>query len=151
MKEEKSLPMAISLLNDFLVTHNYRRTPERLAILERIYEIEGHFDAELLYETMKQRYRVSKATVYNALELFVSLGLIVQHRFQGNTAQYEKSMGSQMHHHSICTHCGKVKEFSDKKIRKAIQARNFATFTGTHYALYIYGICRKCSKAKHNP
>lgn len=145
MKEESSLHLAMNFFTDYLVKNKHRKTPERFAILEKIYATEGHFDAESLYESMKDHYRVSLATIYNTLELFLEIGLIVQHRFGGPTAQYEKTIGS-MHHHSVCTICGKIKEFTDKKIRTAIQARKFANFESTHYSLYIYGVCKKCRK-----
>ena len=144
MKEENA--SAHSIFKEFLATHQHRKTPERFAILEKIYTLEGHFDAETLYESMQQEYRVSLATVYNTLDLLLEAGLVIKHQFDGLSAQYEKSLGANIHNHAVCTVCGKVKEFTDKKMRKAIQSKEFANFKSTHYSLYVYGVCKKCSK-----
>lgn len=144
MKEE-NVP-AINIFKDYLAKHKHRKTPERFAILEKIYAFEGHFDAETLFESMQNEYRVSLATVYNTLDLLLESGLVIKHQFDGLSAQYEKALGSNIHNHSVCIVCGKVKEFTDKKIRKAIQSKEFANFQSTHYSLYIYGVCKKCSK-----
>jgi Fur family ferric uptake transcriptional regulator len=144
MKEENL--SAINIFKEFLVKHKHRKTRERFAILEKIYAFEGHFNAEILYESMQNEYRVSLATVYNTLDLLLEAGLVIKHQFDGLSAQYEKALGSNIHNHSVCIVCGKVKEFTDKKIKKAIQSKEFANFQSTHYSLYIYGVCKKCSK-----
>lgn len=145
MKEEYSFDTVKDIFTKYLEDHKNRKTPERFAILEQIYAYEGHFNAEDLFNTMQEDYRVSLATVYNTLELLLKCQLIIKHQFGGQLAQYEKSFGvSSIHHHLICTRCGAVKEFSDKKIRTAIQNKKFAQFNTTHYSLYLYGCCKKC-------
>lgn len=144
MKEDYSLDNVKDTFTQFLVSGKHRKTPERYAILEHIYLHEGHFNAEFLYNAMQKDYRVSLATVYNTLELLLECRLIVKHQFGEQIAQYEKTFGNMVHNHLVCTRCGNVKEFSDKKIREAVQSKKFVHFEPTHYSLYLYGLCSKC-------
>ena len=148
MKEEYSFEGIKEVFTDYLKKKQHRKTPERFAILEHIYLHEGHFDAEILYNAMQKEYRVSLATIYNTLDILLDCSLIVKHPFIGQTAQFEKTFGNTIHHHLVCSKCGTVKEFADKKIRTTIQSKNFSTFEITHYSLYIYGICNKCKSIK---
>jgi len=144
VKDDFSYESVKDIFTAFLKKKKMRKTPERYAILEKIYQTEMHFDAETLCNVMQNEYRVSLATVYNTIELLLDCSLIVKHPFGGQTAKFEKTFGKQTHHHLICSKCGAVKEFTDKKIRTMLKTKTFTTFETTHYSLYIYGICNKC-------
>jgi Fur family transcriptional regulator, ferric uptake regulator len=136
----------LSIFSTHLENNSYRKTPERFAILEEIYRRDDHFDAEALYIHMKnQNYRVSRATVYNTLELLVTCDLVKKHQFGKNLAQYEKSYGYKQHDHVICVDCSKVVEFCDPRVQ---QIKNMVgellNFEITHHALNLYGICGNC-------
>lgn len=146
MKEDNSIAEITGIFTEFLKNNRHRKTPERFAILERIYSYTGHFNADVLYNSMKENYRVSLATIYNTLDLLVEAKLIIKHQLGGQFAQYEKTFGNNTHHHLICTNCGKVKEFADKQIRVAIQSKQFAHFEMSHYSLYLFGFCGKCKE-----
>jgi len=150
MKEEVSYESIRELFTEYLKQHKHRKTPERYAILEKIYSYEGHFNADILFNIMTTEYRVSLATIYNTLDLLIDCKLVIKHQLGGQFAQYEKTFGNSTHHHLICTRCGKVKEFSDNQLRLSIQNRKFAHFQTSHYSLYMYGLCQKCKVALKN-
>jgi len=130
----------------YLLKNKQRKTPERFAILEEIYKRDDHFDAETLYQHLKEKeYNVSRATVYNTLDLLESCELVTKHQFGNNaTHQYEKAYRYKQHDHMICVNCGQVLEFCDPRIQQ-IQSKigDLLNFEISHHSLVLYGICQK--------
>ncbi len=148
-KKDSSIQEVMNIFSAYLEKNSFRKTPERFAILEEIYHRNDHFDAEALYIHMKtQNYRVSRATVYNTLELLVNCDLIKKHQFGKNLAQYEKSYGYKQHDHLICVDCGKVLEFCDPRVQQIKSMMGeLLHFKITHHSLNLYGQCQgACDK-----
>ena len=133
------------ILDGYLEMNNHRKTPERYAILKAVYSIDGHFTLDELGAKLAEEYRfpVSRATLYNTLNLFMELRLVIRHRFQGTT-KYEACYADNNHCHQICTVCGKVTEVKSPEITEAIEAMHLKRFRKDGYSLYIYGICSSC-------
>lgn len=133
------------ILDSFLEMNNHRKTPERYAILRAIYDTNGHFTLDELGDKMTKVYKfpVSRATLYNTLNLFMELRLVIRHRFQGTT-KYEACYDNNSHCHQMCTVCGKVTEVRASEIADAINELHLKRFRKDGFTLYIYGICSTC-------
>ncbi|MBR5335483.1 MAG: transcriptional repressor [Bacteroidaceae bacterium] len=131
--------------SDYLRSNKLRSTPERHAILNAIYTMEGSFDIETLLSHMEknEKFHVSRATVYNTIALLINANLVIHHQFAGES-RYEKCFGRELSY-AICTNCKKVTEIKNIKIKDNI-SNNIKKLTLTHYSLYVYGLCSKCMR-----
>ena len=144
-KKSSVLAHVEGIPNSYLEMNNHRKTPERYAILRAVYSMEGHFSLEELGDKLTEEYKfpVSRATLYNTLNLFMELRLVIRHRFQGAT-KYEACYDDNSHCHQICTVCGRVTEVRSPEITAAIDQMRLKRFRKDGYTLYIYGICSTC-------
>ena len=149
-QKELNIATIKDVLKQYLQDKGFRNTPERYTILEEIYNMEHHFNVDDLYLLMMQKkYHVSKATIYNTIEIFLDAGLFRKHQFGEKTqssSSYEKSYFDKQHDHLVIyksdtdKEIEEIIEFCDPRIQgiKESIEKAFGVSIDTH-SLYFYG------------
>lgn len=133
------------ILDNYLESNHHRKTPERYAILDAVYSLKGHFTLDDLGALLeKKHFRVSRATLYNTMHLFIELRLVMRHSLVSGV-KYEACYSSKDNHiHQVCTVCGVVTEIYAPAVTEAVNETKLTRFRKDTYALYIYGVCSSC-------
>ena len=151
---QEDIHIAKRLLEEYIESKKLRMIPKRFSILECVYLYEEiHFRVDALYECMqKHGCKVSRATLYNTMDLLQDAKLVVKHQFLLGVAVYEKAVNKKYHHHYMCTKCGRIQDLRDDGvISTAIQTKRIAKFKQTRFSLCIYGLCSACAKSTPVP
>lgn len=121
-------------------------TPQRERVLEVVLRTDGHFGAEELCRRLGfGEDRVSRATVYRALDLLVAAGVVQKMRFGEDYYRFERTSVGRHHDHLVCGRCGRVIEFFNAKIEDLQNdICKEVSFTPAGHSLVIFGLCKNC-------
>ncbi len=127
----------------YLKSGKHRVTPERFEVLDAALNQDGHFGADDLYVAMKtKKSNISRATVYNTLDLLQQCGILARRNFGDNISRFEANINRKNHDHLICTNCGAIKEFSSSKIQEIVDEIGLELgFEPSDYSFNIFGKC----------
>ena len=91
-----------------LKEHDFRLTPQRLAILKVLAVSEGHPTVERIYETVRADFpTTSIATIYKTVNLLKQLNEVLELGFPDGSNRYDGNK-PYPHPHVICTKCKKI-------------------------------------------
>ena len=138
----------IDILREYIRSQGMRRTPERELILREVFALHEHFDVEELHERLRQvGHKVSKASIYRSLRLFLDCVLIREVDFREGHWHYEHIYGHSHHYHLRCLSCGEMVEFDDPvlaPVEEQLSQKYGYHVVGSH--LEVKGYCQECRK-----
>ncbi len=144
-KIEQRLTQMLSKLK----AHDFRLTPQRLAVLKVLAASEGHPTVERIYETVRAEFpTTSIATIYKTVNLLKQLNEVLELGFPDGSNRYDGNK-PYPHPHVICTRCkqiidpdlGSLKDLT----KEVIQETGFQILT---HRVDFFGICRDCQSRK---
>lgn len=141
---------------EYLQSRGQRVTPQRMQLLDQIFQRHDHFDADELIATVGQAgdSKISRATVYRTLSELVEAGLLREMNLSGRKV-YEHDYGYPQHDHLHCKKCDKLIEFASDELvalREAVAREHGFRVTG--HRLIITGVCAECAQKqnrRHSP
>lgn len=127
----------------FLNEKKLRKTPERFAILRKALEMNSHFEVDALHAAIEgDGYHVSRATVYNTVELLEDAGILRKLSLGHSTAVYELHRDN--HIHLMCRRCGKIWETESPQITASLMRLRSESFMPESSEVTVYGLCSEC-------
>jgi Fur family transcriptional regulator, peroxide stress response regulator len=124
----------------------FKRTPQRLAILEYLEGNTAHPSAEDIFRAVSKRYEsMSFATVYNTLNTLTKSGELRELMIDPERKRYDPD--TSRHHHLLCVLCSKVVDIPETiKVELPNDLTEQFTLLGTH--VQFYGHCAPCKKKR---
>jgi Fur family peroxide stress response transcriptional regulator len=138
----------ISKLRQKGAVQGFKRTPQRLAILEYLDGNTAHPSAETIYHAVSKKYRsMSFATVYNTLNKLVAAGALRDLTIDPERRRYDPN--TELHHHLLCLGCRKVVDIPEQ-ITVAAPPGLEDAFTVVGHHIEFYGYCAPCGRKKRS-
>ena len=142
---EQRLNQMLSKLKE----HDFRLTPQRLAVLKVLAVSEGHPTVERIYETVRAEFpTTSIATIYKTVNLLKQLNEVLELGFPDGSNRYDGNK-PYPHPHVICTKCKKIIDpnlGSLKDLTKEVVKET--GFQILNHRVDFFGPCRDCQSHK---
>jgi Fur family transcriptional regulator, ferric uptake regulator len=129
----------------------YRSSGPRTAVVDALADVGCGVTAREIGNLLDSRGdRVGVASIYRALELLESEGLVQRFEVGDSASRYEPALPSgEHHHHIVCERCGEVTAFEDEALERAINrlARRVEYSIDGH-DVTLTGMCPDCSGSR---
>lgn len=134
--------MSTEEIRNRLTDRGLKVTPQRMAILEAIYNLKNHPTAENIIDYIKKMYpNVATGTVYKVLGVLVENRLIKKVTTEKDAMRYDGIMES--HHHLYCQDTELIKDYFDEELdellQKYFEKKNLPGFKIDNIILQIKG------------
>lgn len=121
--------------------HQIKPSVHRIMIYEYLMTKRNHPTVEQIFLHLRQDFpTISKATIYNTLNLFVEAGLVRNIKIEDKEIRYDSNIEN--HGHFKCEACGIVYDF--KVEIDALSVDDLGAFLIKNKDVYFKGLCPKC-------
>jgi Fur family ferric uptake transcriptional regulator len=146
--KEELYRRAYDQLCAYMDEHKLRYTPERFNILSTVCDLQ-RFTIEELRSSLSE-ILISRATVYNTIELFEKAGIIrhIEKQYGIRAGQYELTYMKGSSVYIVCQQCGRIRELKDSTFTRVLEDKKMSNFVLERYSLYLYGHCKTCKRKK---
>lgn len=135
----------LPLASDVLRRHDIRPSAHRLAIAEFVLRARSHPSADDVFTTVRQDFPVvSRATVYNTLNLFVRNGLLRRLAVSKGRIVYDPDLSP--HHHLVDEDTGEVHDIPWDAL-EVPRIESVEGFDVTEYQVVLRGRKRNTEKS----
>ncbi|MCK5171621.1 MAG: transcriptional repressor [Bacteroidales bacterium] len=111
--------MEFDKIRDILIDKGLKVTPQRLAVLEAVFELGNHPTAEKITEYIKRNHpNIAIGTVYKTLETYVEKGIIKKVKTDKDIMRYDAVLDK--HHHLYCFESDRIEDYYDDELNKMI-------------------------------
>jgi Fur family peroxide stress response transcriptional regulator len=112
--------MKIEEIKNKLVQKRLKVTPQRIAILEAIYNLNNHPTAENIIDYIKEIHpNIATGTVYKVLGTLVDNKLVKKVKTEKDIMRYDGIMEN--HHHLYCIESDLIKDYVDEELDKLLK------------------------------
>lgn len=102
-----------------LIEKGLKVTPQRIAVLEAIFELKNHPTAEKIIDYIRKNHpNIAAATVYKVLEALISCGLIKRVKTERDIMRYDANV--ETHHHLYCSDSDRIEDYNDEKLNEIL-------------------------------
>ena len=130
---------------NYLKDKKLRNTAERNAIFRTVSQTKDAFTLDMIWQQLEDaNFHVSRASVYNTIELLLDANIVVRHQFTSTLVQYELTYIAEQFNYVVCKCCDTVRKIKNDKLKKLFCDFKIPKFTMEHYSVHFYGICSKC-------
>jgi Fur family ferric uptake transcriptional regulator len=131
--------------SEYLKNRKLRHTAERDAIFKKVALAKEPFTLDTVHKQLEEEnFHVSRASIYNTMELLLDAKIVVRRRFENGVVQYELRIAADEQVYLICTECNKVRKYRDESLDEFFKRYKTPKFYPEYFSLYFYGVCSRC-------
>jgi Fur family peroxide stress response transcriptional regulator len=134
--------MTTTEIKNKLTEKGLKVTPQRMAILEAIYNLKNHPTADKIIDYIQKMHpNIATGTVYKVLITLVDNQLIKKVKTEKDVMRYDGIL--QNHHHLYCIESEEIKDYFDEELddilQKYFEKKNLPDFKIEDIVLQIKG------------